>query len=510
MNVSQNNKRIAKNTLLLYFRMLLIMIVNLFTSRVVLNTLGIEDYGIYNIVGGVVSMFGFINAAMSTSTQRYLTFELGKENFLRLRDVFSTCVNIHVLISVVIVFLAETIGLFFFYYKMIIPIERMDAAFWVYQFSVLSTVVAIMSVPYNAVIIAHEKMSAFAYISVMETVLKLLIVYLLLISNTDRLVLYALLIFVVQLLVRLVYGIYCYHHFAESKYKWSWKGKLFKEIVIFSGWNLWGNCAAIAFTQGLNVLLNVFFGPVVNAARGIAVQVQGAVTQFSSNFQMALNPQIIKSYAANDLESMHNLVFRSSKFTFYLLLFFSLPVMIETKSILYLWLGIIPDYTVSFLRLMLCTGIIDSVAGSLMVSVVATGKVRLYQSVIGGILLLILPVSYIVLELGGNPVSVFWVHLCICLVAFIVRLFIIRPLIKLSLTVYVRKVIIRCFGVGCIASFFPLLTYIVLSNTLLSSLFVCLMSIISTLVTSYLIGMDKVERLFVRDKIVTLCHKYKR
>lgn len=507
---SANNKRIAKNTLLLYFRMLFMMVISLFTSRVILNTLGIEDYGINNVVGGVVAMFGFINAAMSTSTQRYITFELGKNNFQQLQKVFSTSINIHILISLLILFLGETVGLWFLYHKMVIPIDRMDAALWVYQLSILSTMIGIMSVPYNAIIVAHEKMSAFAYISVFEVILKLLIVYLLFIGHFDKLKLYAVLFFCVQLIIRFIYGGYCNRHFAESKYHWIWDKPLFKEMTSFAGWNLWGNCASIAFTQGLNILLNIFFGPAINAARGIAVQVQGAITQFSANFQMALNPQITKSYAADDLQNMHILIFRSSKFTFFLLLLLSMPVMIETKTILTVWLKIVPDYTVDFIRLMLCVSIIDSVANPLMISVAATGKVKIYQSVIGGILLAILPISYIVLKLGGNPVSVFIVHLCVCIVAFTVRLFIIRPLIQLPLVRYTNQVILRCMGVALLASIPPILTYLVLYQTTFAFFAVCLICVLSTMSAVYWLGFNKAEQQFIYSKTIAFYHKFKK
>ena len=311
-DTSANNKRIAKNTLLLYIRMLFLMAVSLYTSRVVLQALGVEDFGIYNVVGGVVAMFGFLNAAMSSSTQRYLTFELGRGDMSRLRTVFCTSVNIHALISLVIVLLAETIGLWFFYQKMIIPEERLNAAMWVYQFSVLSSVVMVMNVPYNASIVAHERMSAFAYISILEVLLKLLIVFLLQVVCWDRLAFYAFLVFLVQLGIRFIYGIYCRKHFKETAFRWLWDKVMFREMLSFAGWNLWGNCAGVAFTQGINLLLNMFFGPVVNAARGIAVQVQSAVQQFSLNFQTAVNPQITKSYAVQDYGYMHSLIFRSS------------------------------------------------------------------------------------------------------------------------------------------------------------------------------------------------------
>lgn len=508
-DIIANNKRIAKNTLLLYCRMFFMMLVSLYTSRVVLSTLGVEDYGIYNVVGGVVSMFGFLNAAMATSTQRYLTFELGREDWLCLHKVFCTSIIIHALISLLIVFLAETVGLWFFYHKMMIPEARMEAAMWVYQFSVLATVVMIMSVPYNAAIIAHEQMSAFAYISVIEVVLKLLIVYLLQIGSIDKLILYALLILVVQLGIRMVYGIYCNRHFQETKFRWIWDKVLFREMVSFAGWNLWGNCAAVASTQGVNVLLNIFFGPVVNAARGIAGQVRGTISQFFTNFQVALNPQITKSYAVHDYNYMHSLIFRSSKFTFYLILLLSLPIMLETGTILQLWLGTVPEYTVDFIRLLLCVTTVDSVANPLMVAASATGRVKLYQGIVGGILLSILPLSYIVLKLGGNPASVFVVHLCVCIVAFIVRLYIIRPMIRLSLADYGRHVIVPCLLVTLISLIVPCVVKEFLPEGIPSFLIICLISLVSVVLTAYRLGLSTSERDFIQSKCKTVLSKFK-
>lgn len=377
---SDNNKRIAKNTLLLYFRMLFMMAVSLFTSRVVLNTLGVEDYGIYNVVGGIVAMFGFINGSMSSATQRYITFALGKGDKNRLQTVFSTTLQIHTLIAGVIVLLGETIGLWFLYNKMQIPADRMDAAFWVLQCSIIAAVVMIISVPYNADIVAHEKMSAFAYISILEVVLKLAIVYMLLVFSFDKLVLYAFLLLAIQILIRFCYSYYCNKHFEETKYKHVWDKALFKEMTGFAGWSMFGNLAAVLFGQGLNMLLNVFFGPVVNAARGIAVQVQNAVQQFVLNFQMALNPQITKTYAQGEMQEMHKLMYRSARFSFFLLFFLSLPVLFETKFILTVWLKIVPDNTVVFLRIMLCTSLIYTLSNPLIIANQATGKVRKYQA----------------------------------------------------------------------------------------------------------------------------------
>ncbi len=324
----ENNKRIAKNTMFLYVRMFFIMAVSLYTSRVVLSTLGVDDFGIYNVVGGVVSMFGFLNGALAVCTQRYLNYELGRGDANRLQKVFITSLTIHALISIIVVILAETIGLWFLYNKMTIPDARMNAAFWVYQFSIITTVVLMMSVPYNAAIIAHEKMSAFAYISVLEVILRLAIVFLLQIGNFDRLIFYAFLMLVVQMSIRVIYGLYCNKHFCETKFRMLWDGTLFREMLGFSGWSIFGNLAGVASTQGLNILLNMFFNPIVNAARGISVQVQNALMQFSVNFQTAMNPQITKSYATGDYNYMHGLIYRSSKFTFFLLYLFSLPIIL--------------------------------------------------------------------------------------------------------------------------------------------------------------------------------------
>lgn len=497
---AENNKRIAKNTLLLYFRMLFTMAVSLYTSRVVLNTLGVEDFGIYNVVGGVVAMFGFLNSAMSSSTQRYITFELGRNNFEQLKKVFNTSVSIHAFISIVILILAETIGLWFLYNKMIIPAERMDAALWVYQGSIASTIVLIMSVPYNATIIAHEKMSAFAYISVLEVVLKLLIVYLLLIGNFDKLKLYAVLMFSIQLIIRLIYGRYCKKKFPETKFKLTKNWNLFKEMLGFAGWSLWGHCAVITFTQGINILLNIFFGPTINAARGVAVQVQSAVTQFSFNFQTAINPQITKSYAVGDYTYMHKLIFRSSKFTFFLLLILSLPIQLETETILSIWLKNIPEYTVNFLRLILCITLIDATANPLMISATATGKVKRYQSIVGGIQLTILPISYFVLKMGGSPESVLIVHLFICITTFITRLYILRSMIKLSLKQYFKEVVFKSLTILIISLIFPITIKLIMNDTIVRFFVVCLSSIISTSITIYYIGLDKKEKQFIKEK----------
>ena len=496
--------------MLLYVRMLFIMAVQLFTSRVVLNTLGVVDYGLYNVVGGIVTMFAFLNGAMVTSTQRYITFELGKGNMQRLKEVFTTCVQIHFIISLIIIILGETVGLWFLYEKMVIPADRFTAAMWVYQLSILTMCVQVISVPYNSDIVAHEQMGVFAAISVIEVVLKLAVVYLLIIGDFDKLILYAILIAAIQLLIRFFYTKYCNKHFVESRLIRVFDKKLAKEMGKFMGWNIWGNLAATLFGTGINLLLNVFFGPVVNAARAVAVQVETAIAQFSSNFLMAVNPQITKLYAQNNLQDMHKLLFRASKFTFILMLVISLPVVVETDMILEVWLKIVPDYTVIFLRLLLAIVTIDSVARPLMTAAAATGDVKLYQSLIGGILLSIVPIAYIVLKLGGSPASVYVVHLVICITAFLTRLWVIKPMIKLSIRQYFSIVILRCAFVFAVSLPLCLLVKRLFPEGILSTIIVCVVCVLVTSVTSYILGLDRGERQFVNAKSMELIYKLSR
>ena len=496
-----DNRRIARNTILLYIRMLVMMLVSLFTSRVVLAALGVEDYGICNVVGGIVVMFGFINSAMTTSTQRFITYELGRNDTRRLRLVFMTSIQIHLAVAAAVVILAETAGLWLLVNKMVIPAERMTAAMWIYQFSILSAVISIISFPFNADIVAHEKMEAFAYISILDVIMKLIVAYTLYAATADKLITYSILMLVTQVILTSVYMAYCHRNFDEARLRRMHDWKLIKEIGTFAGWNMWGNIAYILFTQGLNILLNMFFGPAVNAARGVAVQVQSAIMQFSGNFQMALNPQITKTYACGDLAGMHMLVFRSSRFTFLLLLCLSMPVMLEAETILAIWLKDVPKYTPVFLRLKLCISIIDASANPLMVSAAATGNVKTYQTAVGGILLSILPISYIVLKAGAPPYAVFAVHLCICITAFIVRLLIVSPMIKISIRSYSSDVICRCLAVAALSAAAGIMVKTALAQTLWNSVITCLTSLLAVAAFAYLIGITRHERDMINGKI---------
>lgn len=499
-DIAANNKRIAKNTLMLYIRMLFMMGVSLFTSRVILETLGVEDFGIYSVVGGIITMFAFINGGMVSATQRFITFEIGKGNMEKLKSAFSTSLQIHALISLIIVIMGETAGLWFLYEKMVIPEGRMDAAMWVYQCSIIACVVNIMSIPYNADIVAHEKMSAFAYISIIEVSLKLAIVYLLIISPWDKLIVYAVLLLIVQLSIRFVYSHYCQKHFEETKYIHSFNKPLFKEMTGFAAWSFWGNLASVLYTQGLNMMLNIFFGPVVNAARGIAVQVQGAVQQFTANFQMAMNPQITKNYATGELDQMHHLMFRSARFSFFLLFFLTLPILVETNFILDVWLKEVPAGTVIFTQLMIAIALIYTTANPCVIANQATGKVKVYQAVVGGILLLILPISYVVLKLGAPAYSVFIVHFCVESVAQLARMIMLRKLIKLPLIAYLKNIYIPIMMVVSLAIILPIYVHTLFEEGWIRFIIVGLTCVFSVGTITFLLGLTKGERNFFINK----------
>ena len=407
-NTFANNKRIAKNTLLLYIRMFLIIIVGLYTSRIVLNTLGVTDYGIYNVVGGIVSMLAFLNSAMVAASQRFISFELGIGNLEKLKKVFCTSVSIHIALAVIILLIAESIGLWFVNTHLNIPLERMTAANWVYQCSILTLILTVVSVPYNSCIVAHEHMKAFAYVSIVEAVLKLLIVYILLVENVDKLILYAILVASVALIVRIIYGIYCKRHFEECSYRFVFDRKLFKEMFAFAGWSVIGNLGFSFKDQGSNIILNLFFGTAVNAARGIAMQVNGILSNFSNNFTMALNPQITKQYAAGDVESSMKLVYAGCRYSFYLLLLITIPVMINREYLLKLWLGNVPEYTSQFLMLVLISTLINVMASPIVTALQATGRIKVFQITICIIMLSELPLAYLILKNGGKPTNGFW------------------------------------------------------------------------------------------------------
>lgn len=502
--------KIAKNTLMLYFRMLLSMVVTLYTSRIVLNTLGIVDFGVYNIVAGVIVMFGFLNNAMTASTQRFLTYEKAKDNLAGLKKIFNISITIHLIIAVVILLLAESIGLWFLNTQLNIPNDRMIASNWVYQFSVISFVISVYFVPYNAVIIANEKMNAFALLGIAEVALKLVVVFMLLLIDYDKLIVYSGLLLIVSVLIKISEKIYCSLSFDESKKnRFEWDSNLMKEMGDFAGWNLFGVVAGVGYSQGVNIFLNIFFGTVVNASRGIAFQIQGAVSSLITNFQIVLAPVITKNYARNEFKQAFDLVFSSSKLSIYLLLIFSVPLIIETESILMWWLKVVPPYSVIFTQLIIVDLLISSLSGPLHILVQATGNIKRYQILVSGLLLLNVPFSYLFLKLGYSPEITISISIFFSALTLFARLFILHLNMKFPVTEYLKKVVFRILVVTIISWIIPYYVSFYLQNGVLNFLIIGVISLISILMSVLAFGLDSIEKKFVFSKIRNLLNKQK-
>lgn len=503
-DTSANNKRIAKNTLLLYIRTLFIMLITLYTSRVILNTLGVSDYGIYNVVGGVVAMFSVISSSLSSSISRFITYELGHGDFERLKRIFTTSVNIQIGISFVILVLAETFGLWFLNTKMNIPANRMTAANWVLQCSLISFIINLISLPYNACIIAHEKMSAFAYISILEAILKLTVVYMLLISPYDKLSTYAVLLVIVALLIRLAYGQYCKRHFEESRYKFVYDKPLIKEMTGFAGWSFFGNGAYMLNTQGVDMLINIFFGVTLNAAKGVATQVQNAVMQFVNNFTVAVTPQITKSYAAGDMEYMYKLVCRGARFSYFLLLVFVVPIVCEADYILRLWLELVPEYAPVFLRLTLFGSLMALLGNSMLTAIFATGNIKRYQLWITIIGCLVFPLTWIAYKLGFPPETTYVIYIVIYFLLNFVRVYIAKGLMAFPIKLYVFDVILKVVIVSIISFVLPLLVVCNFEEGFFRLCVTCIVSLFSTVSVIYLLGLEGTERMVILNKLTTI------
>lgn len=418
---TDNNKRILKNTLFLYVRMLITLVVGLYTSRVVLNTLGVENYGIYNIVGGVVALFGFLNSTMSGATQRFFTAAIGKNDKKQMSIVFCSAIQIHALVSLFVLILSETVGVWILYNKLNIPIDRYDSAMWVLQCSVLSSIVMIMSVPYNAAIIAHEKMGAFAYISILEVTLKLIVVFALLLFGVDKLKLYATLMLCTQIIIRIVYSMYCKRNFPEARYKHVIDKSTFKEMSSFAGWDLYGNLCVIGKTQGLNFLLNIFFGTVLNAAAGIANQVTGIIMQFASNVIMAIRPQIMICCVQKKYGRMNYLINRGSLFIYLLILMLASPFLIDCYYVLNLWLGLVPDYAVPLCRISLLYGMLTIINSTVLAGIHATGKIKKISFISGTIQFLVVIFTYAAFKMGAEPYWAYGISTIILLITLVVN-----------------------------------------------------------------------------------------
>ncbi|HRF85241.1 MAG TPA: lipopolysaccharide biosynthesis protein [Alloprevotella sp.] len=501
MGVAVDNRRIARNTLVLYFRMLFQMAVYLYTSRVIIKVLGVVDYGIYDVVAGIITILIFLNNAMTVSTQRFITVALGEGNVDNLRKVYSGGILIHVLLAVVVLILGETVGYWYMTHYMQIPPARFGAAMTVYHCSVVSAMIMVMSVPYNASVIAYERMTAFAAITILDVTLKLIVVCSLPYCSYDKLEAYAVLLMAEALLVRIVYGVYCKTRLKDLRFSLTVDYPLLVRMFNFAKWSMFGNLSYVCNTQGINLVLNIIGGPVVNAARGIAFQVQVAVTSFIASFQTAINPQITKIYAQGDLKSMNLLILRSSRLSFFLTLLMAVPLGLETETILRLWLTDVPGYAVVFTRLLLCVSVVDAVANPLMVGASATGRIRKYHLVVGGILLCTLPLAYLAVRIGSRVEMVFVVQLCMVLVAQCARMMICRDLFVFSVRDFIHKVLLRIACTAALALPLPVFLHIYLPGTIPFRLLVCAMSVLIVAVVVVMVGLEKNERSFVLKKI---------
>lgn len=498
MSNSTNNKRIAKNTALLYMRTLFNMFVSLYTSRIILRELGVEDFGIYNVVGGVVAMFAILNSSMANGFQRFINFELGRGNQDNLVRVFKTSLTIQTIIAFAVLLLGETIGLWFLNTQMTIPLERLDAANWVYQLSLLSFVVIIYQAPFTAVIIAHERMDYYALIGVFEVFLKLGAVLLLKYIGFDKLVVYALFIFFISIAIKLMNLFYCRFKFDEVRLGLTWDREMLQSMLGFSGWNLFGSTAHTMKGQGINILLNLFFGTAVNASRGIAFQVLAAVTSFVGNFQTAVKPQMIGAYARGEMDYFLNLIYSTSKYYYFLLLVLSLPILIEAEQLLAFWLGdAVPEYAVVFTRLAIVTALIETFANPITTAVHAVGKLKKFQVICSSVILSIIPLSYLILQYEQSPLIPMIVSIVVCIIVQFVRLYLIKSLIPLSYSVYLYRVVYPCFIVTIAAFSIPFILVVNMDMGLLRLLLVGLMSLITSTLSIYLLGLEQFERDYV-------------
>lgn len=501
---SDNNKRIAKNTLLLYVRMLFMMVIGLYTSRVILDKLGEVDFGIYNVVGGFVTMFAVISGAMTSATQRFLSFEIGKGKEGNVKGILSTMVYIHLFLALIILFLGEVVGAWFLNTHMNFPAGRYDAANWVFQLSLLVFILNVINVPYNGALIAYEKMSAFAYFSIFDAIFKLAICYVITLTPFDKLIVYAALMALIQIALLLMYFFYCKSKFKECKFTGKFNKEYGRNVGSFVSWNLIGSLAGIAKEQGVNVVLNMFFGPAVNAARGIAYQVLSKLNGFVTNFQMALNPQIIKNYASGELENMYKLVFRGAKLSYLLLLTLSLPIVIESSLILNLWLKEVPAYTVIFLQITIFTALLNTLSNPLIITMHATGKVRDYQIVVGLLSLLTLPLVYVALKMGAAPYMAMIIAFLIEFICHFARLYMLVRSIRFPMINFLREVTLRVLIITVLSLILPVLTYQLVDTVFLRFTMVCILSFMSTIVLGYYLGFNKTDRNMLKSKVTII------
>lgn len=506
-----NNKRIAKNTILLYFRMILLMLIGLFTSRVILQALGVEDYGIYSVIAGFLSMSGIITSSMSNAISRFITVELGKRNLQRLKQVFSTSISVQLFMGLLIVVLIETFGIWFVNTKMVVPEGREVAAQWCLHCATITTFISLMNVPFNTAIVAHEKMSAFAYMTIVDAVLKLAICYAIYVSPIDKLITYAILGVVVSIITTSIYWVYCLRKFEETSFSFRFDKNLFKEIWGFAGWNLFAQTAWILNTQGINMLMNLFFGVVVNAARGVANQVNGLINQFVTNFMMALNPQITKSYAAGDKETAFKLACRGCRFSFYIMFVLALPIMIESRQILELWLGTPPAQTDTFVIWTILSSLATLLGNTLVTLQMAHGDIKRYQLWVTVFGCIPFPLTWVIFKLGAPAIASYYIYVAAYWGLIYVRYYLVHEKTGIPAKMYLGGVVVKTHIVALISAIAPIAIFFMMPETIVRLLVVGATSVISSCAVIYTFGLDQAEKDFIQQKILTkVITKYKR
>lgn len=507
LSPSGNNKRIAKNTLMLYFRQILTMLVSLYTVRVILDVLGVEDYGIYSVVGGIVSFFSFLSGTMASATQRFFSFALGQDDEGRLKRTFSVNIIVYIAIAVLAMLLLETLGLWFVNDALQVPAARFDAAKWVFHFSVLTFFVTILRTPFMAIIIAHEDMHLYAYISIIEVTLKLLVVFLLVYLPGDKLEVYGALLFVVSVITSLVYILLCFKKYKECQLRtFYWDKVLFKEIIGFTGWTLFGQLSTVFRSHGVTILLNQYFSPIIVAAKAIATNITSQINVFSNNFNIGLYPPIIKYFASGNKREMFSLIFNGSKLTFFLMWIFALPLFLEMEAVLNYWLKNPPEYAVLFSRLALIEVLINSASLPLATAARAPGKMKVYELTLGILQILIFVFAWIFLKLGAAAHSVFIVAIVVNLVMFIVRLFIVRRLIQLKISHFTTQVMLPILGIVLISAIPSFVIHLLLPEGLLYVILSVILSVIFSTISMYFIGLSKKWRQKIAVIVVSKFH----
>ena len=509
-NNTEANKRIAKNTLLLYIRMGVMMIISFFTARITLEALGVVDYGINNVVGGLVSMFSIISGSLSASVSRFITFGLGKGDKEELSTVFSTSVNIHIILAIIVIIAIETIGIWFLNNKMVIPAERLTAAHWILQSSTILFAVGLLSVPYNAVIVAHERMDVYAYFTFFDVFSRLAIIFSIKYYGGDKLILLAIISLIPPLIKQFYYWHFSKKNFEECTYHAIWNKKVFKEMFGFAGWNFIGASSAQMKNQGVNIVINMFTNPAVNAARGIAMQVNAIIGQFAGNFMSAIDPQITKEFAANNFDRMHKLIFNGTRVTYYLFLLFSVPIFFEIETILYVWLGQVPEHTVLFTRLIILLTLAEVISNTLITAQLASGKIRNYQIVVGGTQMLNLPISYLLLRLGFFPEITVIVAIIISQICFFERLLFLRKMVYLPSYRYFKEVYLQLIFVTALSAIAPTTMHATIENSVVRFFTTCIVSIGATILVIYTVGLKKEERSMAIRYVKKIAIKFKR